>query len=99
MPCTISKNGLGIKIRTLIDTGANGFIFIDQKLAKKASQFLDAPMQTLPVACKVKGFDGQRADPITQYLDLNLHIDGQKQTKLHILIVQLGGQDLILGRT
>jgi predicted aspartyl protease len=47
MPYTISKNGLGIKTRTLVDTGVNGYIFIDSRLAQKASQFLDAPIRTL----------------------------------------------------
>jgi hypothetical protein len=37
MLCIISKNRLGIKTRTLINTGANGYIFIDRRLAKKAS--------------------------------------------------------------
>jgi predicted aspartyl protease len=33
----ISKNKLRIETCTLINTGANGYIFIDYKLAKKAS--------------------------------------------------------------
>ena len=37
LPCTISQNRLGIKTRTLINTGANGFIFIDSRLVEKAS--------------------------------------------------------------
>jgi hypothetical protein len=41
MLCIISKNRLGIKTCTLIDTEANGYIFIDYRLAEKASQFLD----------------------------------------------------------
>jgi hypothetical protein len=37
MFCIISKNKLKIKTRTLINTKTNGYIFIDYKLAKKAS--------------------------------------------------------------
>ena len=55
MPCTISNNGLG-KTRTLIDTEANGFIFVDQQLATKASQFLGTTIQTLPKAYDVTGY-------------------------------------------
>jgi exosome complex RNA-binding protein Rrp4 len=62
MPCIISKNGLRIKTRTLIDTGANGYIFIDCRLAEKAS-------------------------PITQYIEMNLHINGRKQSKQPMLLV------------
>jgi predicted aspartyl protease len=99
MPCTISKNGLGIKTRTLIDTGANGYIFIDCRLAEKASQFLDVPIQTLPVSHDIRAFNGKKASPITQYIEMNLHMDGRKQSKQPMLLVQLGGHDMILGRT
>ena len=87
MPCTISKNGLGIKTRTLVDTGANGYIFIDLELAQKASRFLDVPIRTLETPYKVKGFDGQPSNPIEQYLELNLYISGRKQTRQPILII------------
>jgi predicted aspartyl protease len=44
LPYTISNNGLSIQTQTLINTGANGFIFIDLELAKKAAYFLDTPI-------------------------------------------------------
>jgi hypothetical protein len=44
LPCTISNNGLGIQTQTLINTRANSFIFINSKLAKKATHFLDIPI-------------------------------------------------------
>ena len=78
MPCTISMNGLGIKTRALIDTGANGFIFLNSPLAKKASQYLNIKIQTLEFPYNVKGFDGQKTELITQFLELNLHISGRK---------------------
>jgi hypothetical protein len=37
MLCIISKNKLRIKTHTLINTKANSYIFIDYKLAEKAS--------------------------------------------------------------
>jgi hypothetical protein len=41
MSCIISKNRLKIKTYTLINTKANSYIFINYKLAEKASQFLN----------------------------------------------------------
>jgi hypothetical protein len=41
MSCIISKNKLRIKTCTLINTKANDYIFINYKLIKKASQFLN----------------------------------------------------------
>jgi predicted aspartyl protease len=98
LPCTISKNGIGIKTRTLIDTGANGFIFIDTSLASLAARHLDVDFKELEKPYTVKGFDGKRAKIITHYLELNLHIDRTKQQKLPMLVVKLGGHDMILGR-
>jgi hypothetical protein len=98
LPCTISKNGIGIKTRTLIDTGANGFIFIDTSLASLAARHLDVDFKELEKPYTVKGFDGKRAKTITYYLELNLHIDRTKQQKLPMLVVKLGGHDMILGR-
>jgi hypothetical protein len=40
LPCTISNNGLGIKTTSLIDTGANGYTFIDLKFARTIQTFL-----------------------------------------------------------
>jgi len=60
-PCTISSNGLGIKTRTLIDTGANGYAFIDTEFAALATRFLDTKTQRLLIACNVRGFDGKLA--------------------------------------
>jgi predicted aspartyl protease len=44
LPCIISNNRLRIQTQTLIDTGANGFIFINPELAKKAAYFFDIPI-------------------------------------------------------
>jgi hypothetical protein len=87
MPCIISKNRLRIKTYTLIDTEANGYIFINRRLAKKASQFLDVPIQTLPVSYNIKAFNGKKASLIIQYIKMNLHINGHKQSKQPMLLV------------
>jgi predicted aspartyl protease len=99
MSYIISKNGLRIKTYTLINTGANGYIFIDCRLAKKASQFLDIPIQTLPVSHDIRAFNGKKASLITQYIKMNLHMNGRKQSKQLILLVQLRSHNIILGQT
>jgi hypothetical protein len=97
MPCIISKNRLKIKTRTLINTEANGYIFIDYKLAEKASQFLNVLIQTLPVSYNIRAFNGKKASLITQYIKINLHINSCKQSKQLMLLVQLKSYDIILG--
>jgi hypothetical protein len=87
MPCIISKNRLKIKTYTLINTRANGYIFIDYKLAKKANQFLDILIQTLLVSYDIRAFNSKKASLITQYIKMNLYINGYKQNKQLMLLV------------
>ena len=64
MLCIISKNKLKIKTCTLINTKANSYIFIDYKLAKKASQFLNILIQTLLVSHDIRAFNSKKASLI-----------------------------------
>jgi predicted N-acyltransferase len=96
-PCTISSNGLGIKTRTLIDTRANGYAFINTDFAAIAIRFLDTKVQQLPTPYNVRGFDSKTTQPITDYMELTLLID-RRQIKVPMLVIRLGGQDMILGR-
>jgi hypothetical protein len=59
LACTVSNNGLGIKTTSLIDTGANRYMFIDTKFVKVVECFLGMPLAPLKVPCKVRGFDGK----------------------------------------
>ena len=75
LPCTISNNGLGIKTSSLIDTGANGYTFVNTQFAKIVERFLGIKPSILKDPCKVRGFNGQQTTPITQFLELMLMID------------------------
>ena len=57
LACTVSNNGLGIKASSLIDTGANGYTFIDIKFMKLVERFLSVQPSPLKVLCKVRRFD------------------------------------------
>ena len=98
LPYTVSNNGLGIKTSVLINTRANGFVFVNTEFAKTACQFLSLEKQLLRTPCHVRGFDSQRANLITEYLKATLIINKRRQLKVLILVVKLRGQDLILGR-
>jgi hypothetical protein len=41
LPYIVSNNGLGIKISSLINTGANGHTFINSKFVRIIERFLD----------------------------------------------------------
>jgi hypothetical protein len=64
MLCIISKNKLKIKTYTLINTEANSYIFIDYRLAEKASQFLNILIQTLLMSYNIRAFNSKKASLI-----------------------------------
>jgi len=96
-PYTISSNKLGIKTYTLINTRVNGYAFINTEFVVLATRFLNTKTQQLPTLCNIRGFDSKIAQLITDYIKLTLLIN-RRQIKVLILIIQLKGQDMILGR-
>jgi hypothetical protein len=64
MSCIISKNRLKIKTCTLINTRANDYIFIDYRLAEKASQFLNILIQALLMSYNIKAFNSKKTSLI-----------------------------------
>jgi predicted N-acyltransferase len=94
---TISSNRLRIKTRTLINTKANGYAFINTKFAALATRFLNTKPQQLLILYNIRGFNSKIAQLITDYIKLILLIN-KRQIKVLILVIQLRGQDMILGR-
>jgi hypothetical protein len=52
----------------------------------------------LPFLIKVKGFDGERAEPITDVILLSFTVDERRFTEQPFLIANLGSHDVIIGR-
>jgi len=84
--CTISSNRLGIKTRTLINTRANGYAFINTEFAALATRFLNTKTQQLLILYNIRGFDSKIAQLITNYIKLTLLID-KRQIKVLMLVV------------
>jgi Reverse transcriptase (RNA-dependent DNA polymerase)/RNase H-like domain found in reverse transcriptase/Integrase zinc binding domain/Integrase core domain/Chromo (CHRromatin Organisation MOdifier) domain/Retroviral aspartyl protease len=98
VPCILSKNGYGAHVPALIDSGANGLVFIDRQFALELSEYLHIPLLQLKKPCLVRGYDGKTESQATQYLRLHLTIDGNRQLDIPMLVLELGSHDLILGR-
>lgn len=99
VPCNLVFNGYGFKTTALADTGANGYVLISTKFAKRISRFFPLPIHTLPSPIAVRGFDGQSHQSANHYIVLHLHVDGRKQYNVPMVLLDTGHQDLILGRT
>ncbi len=98
IPCTLSKNGYGIQLHTLGDTGANGFAFLNTPLAYDIAKFFDIKAKRLPFSVAVKGFNGEGSTSVSHYLQMHFTIDGRKQYNCPLLILDLGSHDMIIGR-
>ena len=66
--CNLSKNGYGINSSALIDTGANGFAFIDSAFAVEAAKFLNVEPIRLDKNIDVRGYNGHVGTPVTHVL-------------------------------
>ena len=99
-PCTVSLNGFAVSTYSLIDTGANGFVFIDERFAQLLSSRLGWKIEKLPFpSLPVKGYDGKQGTRITSFLRIHLTLDGRKIYNVPFLVLPLGSHDIIIGKS
>jgi hypothetical protein len=98
-PYILARNGLFFRTYTLIDSGANGFAFIDTSFLNRLSPFLKPVLKRLKTPLRVKGYNGLNGADITHYILLNLTVDDRIQSFTLFLITRLGTCTVILGRS
>ena len=94
----VSNNGYGVSLSALVDTGANGFIFIDEDCAITVANFLGTKVVRLDTEVPVRGYDGRAGQAITHAIILDLKVDGRQLGHQPMLITNLGYHKIILGR-
>ena len=97
VPTVLCSQGLGVRLHSLVDTGAQGFLFLNSTIAPSLSQALRTPIRKLPFKVHVKGFQDQITSPVTEYIRLHIVIDGRKVRNCPFIVVDLGSQDCIIG--
>lgn len=80
-----------------MDTGAQGYLFLNSKIASSISVALRQPIRKLPYQVMVRGFKDQISSSVTHYIRLHLKIDGRKILNCPFVILDLGAQDCIIG--
>lgn len=95
--CTLSSNRKSIQFRALIDTGANGYAFLNTKCARVLCEALDIEPQQLAKPKGVKAFNGKKATRITHGVYPHMTIDGHSELTAPLLLTDLGAHDIILG--
>jgi predicted aspartyl protease len=94
----VSRNGLSFSLSALVDSGANGYIFINHSVALQVAKRCYTYVVPLNIPGKVRGYDGKSEALITHAIILHLQIDRHRQMDVPMLITNLGHHDLILGR-
>ncbi|KAK4096564.1 hypothetical protein N658DRAFT_393552, partial [Parathielavia hyrcaniae] len=99
IPVMVASNGIGIKIRALVDTGADGYLFIDRKASRRIAEKLQLKRQATERKIPVTNFEGKEGRAIDTALAADLWTDGNVERKAPLLEIELGhGHEAILGR-
>jgi predicted aspartyl protease len=88
-----------IPLKTLIDTGATGYGFIDERTAQDVCSTLSIQPNPLSRPKPIRGFDGHLAKPITHAIYPSLTIQSHSERTAPLLITRLGQHPMILGKT
>ncbi|ESZ92698.1 putative retrovirus polyprotein [Sclerotinia borealis F-4128] len=67
-----------INCEALADSGAGGFCFIDTTCAYDVGKYLGLKIQRLPEVFRPHGFNGKKADAITDYIRIHMLLDGRR---------------------
>jgi predicted aspartyl protease len=98
IPSQVGKNRHNAQVDSLIDTGANGYAFMDIACAADLRKLCQIQVIRLRQACYVKGYDGRTKQAVTHVIFLDLSINGRRIMDMPFLIADLGQNQIILGR-
>ena len=90
-------NGFGIELYSLIDTGVNGYLFLNRPLAIYLLRALGTPIHKLPYSVPIHGFSNEIGAKVTHYIRLYLTVDGHRVYNYPFMVLDLGSQDMIIG--
>lgn len=89
---------MSVTLKALVDSGANGSIFINTPVAIDVAKLFQTTVVPLNSDCRIRGYDGKTEERVTHAIILHLAVDGRRQANVPMLIANLGQHDMILGR-
>jgi hypothetical protein len=90
-------NGLSLTANALVDTGANGYIFVNRSFADKIKKFLPVEVLKDPIPVPVGGYKGSIDQEIEEGIKTHLRIQGRFIRDQMLVVVDMN-HELILGR-
>ncbi|OJD25326.1 hypothetical protein ACJ73_03309 [Blastomyces percursus] len=65
-------NGYAIPTKSLVDSGANGYVFIDTRIACDSAKALGLRLKRLDQPCEMTGVSGKKGSPITHAIVMHM---------------------------
>lgn len=97
--CIIYFNGLAVKLKALVNTGANGYAFMNRRRAERLRQlFQKVVRKALPQSAVATGYANRVKEDITHATLLHMELQGRQEYNILFLEVSLRHHDIILGR-
>ena len=96
--CTLFSGKYQKQSKALIDTGATGYVFIDESTAHSVCELLDIFPVALRKPKSLRGFDGKLVPSITHAIYPTLQVQDHFETTCPLLITNLGQHPIILGK-
>jgi len=98
--CVLSSNEISYSLKSLIDTEAAGYSFIDELTAQNVCDHLQIESLSLIKFKPIREFDGHYAKKlITHAIYPNLTVQGHMKRSAPMLITRLSQHQMILGKT
>ena len=98
--CVLSSNEISYSLKSLVDTEAADYSFIDELIAQNVCDHLQIEPLPLTKSKPIRGFDGHYAKKlITHAIYPNLTVQGYMKRSAPMLITRLSQHQMILGKT
>ncbi len=98
--CVLSSNEISYSLKSLVDTEAAGYSFIDEVTAQIVCDQLQIELLALIKAKSIREFDGHYAKKlITHAIYSNLTVQDHTIDTASMLITRLDQHQMILGKT
>ncbi|KAK3937555.1 hypothetical protein QBC46DRAFT_267260, partial [Diplogelasinospora grovesii] len=99
IPSTIAFNGLSLTTSdTLVDTGANGYLFVNRQFADRIKRHLPVTVYDNLPKVPVGGYTGRMDQQIKEAITAHLRVQGRLMLNQTMVVLDMK-HDIILGRT
>lgn len=96
LDAVVTRNGISIKHKALIDSGASGYLFMNRLLALKIARRTGAKITNTEDMAHVQGYRNDEKQPLHQVITLSLQLDGRHCSHQHFVMVDMN-RDIIVG--